>query len=214
MRHITADTLSRLRFKTYGKLPVWEGLALFSCMGMFGPTSLITCPDQILFIFKSQIMPQNPILGVFGMIFLPVTSLSTCPCHSGLCIWVLVCPVNVESCPKMLQGSSCSQHLGLCRAPLVSKSPFGVVEHDLKHEPSFEVCRGYRDQTTFPAEALETVLASCSRYNLTYPNCNVILWWGGSLCHLSLQAPIRGIKTSATSRKTMSSKQAALAEGG
>lgn len=103
-----------------------------------------------------------------------------------------------QRCCKALPAASTS---GYAELLLLSKLHLGWWNMIL-NKPTSEACaetplshRSYRDQgMTFPAEALETVLASCSRCNLTYPNWNV--WWGGSLCHLSIQAPIQGMRSS------------------
>lgn len=197
----------RLRFKNCGKLPTWEGLALFSWMGIFGRTSLITCPDpfpiRFHLVFIPQLCPKSHVWCIWKdfsssdisvCMSMPLWTLhlsSGVPCKG----WVLpkhVARLFLQPAPQAMHSSPCSAkvHLGWWNM-ILNKPTFEVCIET----PPF--CRGYSDHgITFPAEALETVLASCSRCNLTYPNWNVILWRGGSLCHLSLQAPIQGVRSS------------------
>lgn len=101
--------------------------------------------------------------------------------HMSMPLWTLHLssgvPCKCWVLPRNVTRLLLSQHLGLCTAPLAQQTPFGGW-NTILNKPTLEACvetpascRGYRDQgMTYPAEALETVLASCSRCNLTYPN--------------------------------------------
>lgn len=95
--------------------------------------------DQILF-FNLQLHSKSHFWGIWQDF-----SSSDISVHMSMPLWTphlsSGVPCKCWVLPEMLQGSSCSQHLRLCRAPLAQQTPFGVVELDPKQTHLWSLCR-------------------------------------------------------------------------